>query len=161
MRTNAAWLLLSALVILLDQLTKYWIVEHLALYAVMPVMPHFNIVHLHNTGAAFSMFREAPALAFIGLAAAVSAGIIAWLRRHPSGERLTAVGLCLILGGAVGNVIDRIHLGHVTDFLDFYWGEVHFAAFNVADAAISIGAGLLILEMLAEWRRSPKTTANT
>lgn len=153
MRNNAAWLILSALVIVFDQLSKWWIETNLVHYGVIPVIPHFNIVHLRNTGAAFSMFNQAPSLAFIGLAAAVSAGILAWLRKHPRGETLTAIGLCLILGGAIGNVIDRVRLGHVTDFLDFYWGSWHFAAFNVADMAISVGAGFLILEMLLEWKR--------
>ena len=153
MRTNSAWLILSAVVIALDQLSKHWIEANLAHYGIIPIVEHFNVVHLRNTGAAFSMFNQAPALAFIGLAAAVSAGILAWLRKHPRGELCTAIGLCLILGGAVGNVIDRVRLGHVTDFLDFYWGSWHFAAFNVADMAISVGAGLLILDMLLEWKR--------
>lgn len=153
MRNNAIWLWLSAAVIVLDQLSKWWIEANLPHYGVIPVIPHFNIVHLRNTGAAFSMFNQAPSLMFIGLATVVSAGILLWLRNHPQGERLSAVGLCLILGGAVGNVIDRVRLGHVTDFLDFYWGSWHFAAFNVADMAITVGAGFLILEMLLEWRR--------
>lgn len=150
MRNNAVFLILSALVIALDQYSKYLVVQGLSLYSVRPLLPHLNLVHLHNTGAAFSMFREAPALAFVGLASAVAAGILAWLRKHPHDERLTAIGLCLILGGAVGNVIDRLRLGHVTDFIDFYVGNWHFAAFNVADAAISVGAGFLILQMLVE-----------
>ncbi len=151
---NALFLFLSALVIALDQYSKHLVVLSLPHYSVQALLPHLNLVHLHNTGAAFSMFREAPALAFVGLAAAVAAGILAWLRKHPAGERFTAAGLCLILGGAVGNVIDRLRIGHVTDFIDFYVGDRHFAAFNIADAAISVGAGLLILEMLLETLRS-------
>lgn len=156
MRNNSTWLILSAIVIVLDQITKFWIEANLPHYGVIPVVDHFNIVHLRNTGAAFSMFNQAPALVFIVLAAAVCAGILAWLRKHPRGETLTAIGLCLIMGGAIGNVIDRVRLGHVTDFLDFYWGTWHFAAFNVADMAISVGAGFLILDMLLEWKRGPK-----
>ena len=159
MRNNAIFLILSVLVVILDQYTKRLVEQALPHYASEPLLPHLNLVHLHNTGAAFSMFREAPALAFVVLAMAVSAGILAWLWRHPRGERLTAIGLCLIMGGAIGNVIDRMRLGHVTDFIDFYWGNWHFAAFNVADAAISIGAGLLIVEMLLEIKRGKPASA--
>lgn len=153
MHTNYRWLLLSALVIGLDQLSKFWVEARLPHFGSEPLLPFLNLVHLQNTGAAFSMFREAPKLMFIGLATLVSLGIVGWLHQHRQGETFTAVGLCLILGGAVGNVIDRVRLGHVTDFVDFYIGNWHFAAFNVADAAISIGAGLLILDMVLEWRR--------
>lgn len=156
MRNNSIWLILSVLVIVLDQLSKWWIEANLPHYGIIPIVDHFNIVHLRNTGAAFSMFNQAPALMFIGLASVVSIGILLWLRKHPRGETLSAIGLCLIMGGAIGNVIDRVRLGHVTDFLDFYWGTWHFAAFNVADMAISVGAGFLILDMLLEWKRGPK-----
>lgn len=154
MRTNFRWLLLSALIIVLDQISKLWVEARLPQYGSEPIISHFNLVHLHNTGAAFSMFREAPKLMFIGLASIVSLGILSWLNKHRQDETFTAIGLCLILGGAIGNVIDRVRLGHVTDFVDFYIGNWHFAAFNVADAAISVGAGLLILDMILEWRRS-------
>lgn len=157
MRHNANYLWLTLVTLLLDQYSKYLVVKYLPHYSSEPLLSHLNLVHLHNTGAAFSMFRGAPSLAFVGLAAAVCAGIVAWLRQHPYGERPTAAGLCLIMGGAVGNVIDRLHLGHVTDFIDFYIGNWHFAAFNIADAGISIGAGLLVLDMLLQTRQ-PKTT---
>jgi len=84
----------------------------------------------------------------------VAVGIMIWMRRNPFGQRLVASGLALILGGALGNVIDRVRLGHVTDFVDFHIDDWHFAAFNVADAAITVGAGLLILDMFLEWRRT-------
>jgi signal peptidase II len=84
----------------------------------------------------------------------VSVGILWWLRQNPRGQTLFAAALALILGGALGNVIDRATRGYVVDFLDFYWGSWHFAAFNVADMAISTGAGLLILDMLLEARRN-------
>lgn len=153
MQTNFRWLFLSALIIVADQLSKLWVEARLPHYGSEPLLPFLNLVHLQNTGAAFSMFREAPKLMFIGLATVVSLGILSWLWQHRRGETLTAVGLSLILGGAIGNVIDRVRLGHVTDFVDFYIGNWHFAAFNVADAAISVGAGLLILDMIFEWRR--------
>ncbi len=153
MHTNFRWLILSVVTIVLDQLSKFWVEARLPLYGSEPLIPYFNLVHLQNTGAAFSMFRTAPKLMFIGLATIVSIGILSWLNKHRQGETFTAVGLCLILGGAIGNVIDRVRLGHVTDFVDFYIGNWHFAAFNVADAAISVGAALLIVDMLLEWKR--------
>jgi signal peptidase II len=151
---NFRWLTLSAVIIVIDQITKLAIEGWLPLYGSYPLIPHLNLVHLQNTGAAFSMFREAPKLMFIGLATVVSLGILAWMWQNRQGKSLEACGLALILGGAIGNVIDRVRLGHVTDFVDFYVGSWHFAAFNVADMAISTGAGLLILDMLLEWRRS-------
>lgn len=150
---NVYWLWISAVVMVVDQITKQLIVRQLGWFDVMPVMPHFNLVHMRNTGAAFSMLSSAPPAFFILLATGVSLGILWWLRRNPSGQTLVAVALSLILGGALGNVIDRATRGYVVDFLDFYWGQWHFAAFNVADSAITIGAGLLILDMLLDLRR--------
>ncbi|HUR40120.1 MAG TPA: signal peptidase II [Verrucomicrobiae bacterium] len=150
---NVYWLWVSALVMFVDQVTKQLIVRQLGWFDVQPVMPHLNLVHMRNTGAAFSMLSNAPPVFFILLATAVSLGILWWLRRNPSGQVLVAAALALILGGALGNVIDRATRGYVVDFVDFYWGEWHFAAFNVADMAITLGAGLLILDMLLDMRR--------
>lgn len=154
---NVYWLWISAAVMLLDQVTKQLIVKNLNWFDVLPVVPHFNIVHMRNTGAAFSMLSNAPPAFFILLGTAVSLGILWWLRKNPHGQTMVAMGLSLILGGALGNVIDRATRGYVVDFLDFYWGTWHFAAFNVADSAISVGAGLLILDMLFEGRRAKAT----
>jgi signal peptidase II len=156
---NVYWLWLSAAVMLVDQITKQLIVRQLGWFDVMPLMPHLNLVHMRNTGAAFSMLSSAPPAFFILLATAVSLGILWWMRRNPSGQRLVAVALALILGGALGNVIDRASRGYVVDFIDFYWGNWHFAAFNVADSAITLGAGLLILDMLLEGRRARQAAA--
>lgn len=156
---NVYWLWISAALMLLDQVTKQLIVRHLGWFDVLPVMPHFNIVHMRNTGAAFSMLSSASPVFFILLGTAVSLGILWWLRRNPRGQTLVAVALSLILGGALGNVIDRATRGYVVDFLDFYWGEWHFAAFNVADTAITVGAGLLILDMFLEGRRNRQAAA--
>jgi signal peptidase II len=153
---NVYWLWLAAAIMLLDQVTKQLVVRQLGWFDVMPVMPHLNIVHMRNTGAAFSMFRNAAPVVFILLGTAVSIGILWWLRRNPRGQSLVAVALSLILGGALGNVIDRATRGYVIDFIDCYWGDWHFAAFNVADSAITIGAGLLILDMLLEPRRAKR-----
>lgn len=151
---NVYWLWLSALVISIDQITKQLVVKHLQWFEVQPLIPHLNFVHMKNTGAAFSMFNTAPVWVFAGLGVVVSVAIIVWMRRNPSGQTLVATALALILGGALGNVIDRVTRGSVVDFVDFYIGNWHFAAFNVADMAITLGAGLMILDMLLDMRRA-------
>ena len=151
---NVYWLWLSAIIIVVDQITKQLVVKNLDWFEVQPLIPHLNLVHMKNTGAAFSMMSNAHPAFFVVLGTAVSIGILIWLRRNPAGQTLVAVALSLILGGALGNVIDRVTRGHVVDFVDFYWGSWHFAAFNVADVAISFGAGFLILDMLLDMRRS-------
>lgn len=157
---NVYWLWLSALVISLDQITKQLVVKHLSWYEVQPLIPHLNFVHMKNTGAAFSMFNTAPVYVFAALGVAVSIAIIVWMRRNPSGQTLVATALALILGGALGNVIDRVTRGSVVDFVDFYIGSWHFAAFNVADMAITLGAGLMILDMLLDMRRAKAAAGN-
>jgi signal peptidase II len=149
---NIHWLWLSAVVISLDQLVKLLIVRSLERFQSVALLPHLNLVHMQNTGVAFSMFNKAPAAVFILLCAVVCAAILVWLRRNPYQQRLVAAALTLILGGALGNATDRAMRGSVVDFIDFYVGNWHFAAFNVADAAITLGAGLLILDMLLEQR---------
>ena len=151
--SNVHWLWLSAGVMLADQITKQMVIRSIERFESIPVLPVLNWVHMHNTGAAFSMLSHMPPWFFVLLGVAVSVGILVWMRRNPMGQRLVASGLALILGGALGNVIDRVRLGHVTDFIDFHIDDWHFAAFNVADSAIMVGAGLLILDMLLEtWR---------
>jgi signal peptidase II len=154
---NAYWLWLSAAVILLDQVSKQLVYRNLDWFQSIPLMPSLNLVHLRNTGAAFSMFSNAPAWVFVSIGLVVSIGILIWLRLHRTDQRLVAVSLCLILGGALGNVIDRVTRGYVIDFIDFYveydGGSWHFAAFNVADMAITVGAGLMILDAILDWRR--------
>lgn len=144
---NVYLLWLSVLVILVDQITKQLVVRNLDWYETIPLIPHLNLVHMKNTGAAFSMMAGAPPAFFVLLGTAVSVGILWWLRRNPHGQTLLAAALSLIMGGALGNVIDRVARGHVVDFVDFYVGSWHFAAFNVADMAISLGTGLLLLDM--------------
>jgi signal peptidase II len=151
---NVYWLWLSALVIFVDQVTKQMVVKHLSWFDVKPLLPHLNLVHMKNTGAAFSMLSSAPPIFFVALGVSVSVGILWWLRKNPHGQTLIVAAMTLILGGALGNVIDRVSRGHVVDFIDFYVGSWHFAAFNVADSAITAGAGLLLLDMLLEHRRS-------
>jgi len=156
---NVYWLWVSATVMLLDQIAKQLVVRNLGWFDVQPLVPHLNLVHMHNTGAAFSMLASAPPLLFIVLGVAVSVGILWWMRKNPRGQSLFAASLALILGGALGNVIDRATRGYVVDFVDFYWGSWHFAAFNVADMAITLGAGLMILDMVLESRRARQAAA--
>lgn len=145
--TGLSWLWLAGLVLLLDQLTKAMVTDNLVAYRdVIPLTGFFNLVHVHNTGAAFSLFADQGGWqrAFFVVLASVAAGVILYLLRKTRGQPLFNAALALILGGAVGNLIDRVLYGHVIDFLDFYVGTWHWPAFNVADSAITVGAALLI-----------------
>ena len=151
------WLLLAAAVVGADQWSKRLIEGGLALAESRYVMPVFNIVRAHNRGVAFSMFAAAAGWqrwVFSALAVGVSAGLIVWLRRLERDAALLAAALALILGGALGNLVDRLRLGYVVDFLQVHWAEHYFPAFNVADSAITIGAGLLLLDALLGSRRA-------
>jgi signal peptidase II len=142
-------LILSLLVIAADQATKLWVLAALQPREVIPVLPVFNLTLVFNEGAAFSFLANAGGWQrwlFVGVAVAVSTVLIAWLWRLKPEERLTAAGLALVAGGAIGNLIDRLAYGRVVDFLDFYWRAWHWPAFNVADSAITVGVGLLLLE---------------
>ena len=149
----AAWLWLSLGVIALDQATKFLATRFLELYERVVVLPVLDFTLLHNTGAAFSLLAGASGWQrwfFIGLALTVSAVLMVWIWRTPRGEKLLPLSLSLILGGALGNVIDRIVHGYVVDFIHAHWGAAYFPAFNIADSAITIGAGLLILDAFRE-----------
>ena len=143
------YLTISAVVIVLDQVTKWLMVSWLALYETVAVMPYFNLTMAHNYGAAFSFLAQAGGWQrwfFIVLAVVISIVLIVWLAKLKPHAKLEAISLSLILGGAIGNVIDRIVYGYVVDFLDVYIGSSHWPAFNMADSAICIGAVLLILD---------------
>jgi signal peptidase II len=145
------WLALALVIIALDQLTKMAVREGLVLYEVVPVAPAINLTRVHNTGAAFSFLNDAGGWQrwlFVGLAFAVSAGIVVWLLRHGDERLWYTLALTLVLGGAIGNLCDRLTLGYVIDFIDVYYDRWHWPAFNVADSAISIGAVLLLLDAL-------------
>jgi len=148
--TLQKWLGLSTLVIILDQLSKASISSHFTYGESMPVTVFFNLVLAHNQGAAFSFLDDAGGWQrwmFSAIALVASAWIIWLLRKHIE-QKLFCFGLAMILGGALGNLIDRVAYGYVVDFLDFYWGNYHFAAFNLADSAITCGAGLLLWDSL-------------
>jgi signal peptidase II len=145
-------------ILFLDQITKLIIVRSLTLGQAIPVVPGlFNIVYVLNPGAAFGFLASLPDgvrnpfFVLISVAAAVL--IVAYHARHLRSQVLPSLALGLILGGAVGNLIDRLRYGMVVDFLDFYLQRYHWPAFNVADSAISAGVGLMMLDMLLEWRR--------
>ncbi|MFQ6006087.1 MAG: signal peptidase II [Woeseia sp.] len=150
--TYGIWISIAVLVVTFDQLTKWAILEWVPLYSKIPINPFLNITHHENTGAAFSFLANQPGWQrwfFIGLGMIVSAVIAVWLwRLRRSGKTVLSAGLALVLGGALGNVIDRIRLGHVIDFIQVLFGSWPFPSFNVADAAITIGAGLLIIDAL-------------
>ena len=151
------WLLLSLLVVVTDQITKAYIARHFGEFEFRTVLPVLDITLLHNVGAAFSFLATQSGWQrwlFIALAVAVSGAITVWLLRMPKGTQpLLACGLALVLGGAVGNVLDRIVLGYVIDFIHFHWDRAYFPAFNVADSAITVGAACLLLDALIDSRR--------
>jgi len=142
------WLWLSALIIVLDQASKWVMSSWLSLYETVAVIPFFNLTMAHNTGAAFSFLSQAGGWQrwfFVGLALAVSLGLLIWLKKIAK-TNLEAMSVSLILGGAIGNVIDRVYFGYVIDFLDVYYGSYHWPAFNIADSAIVIGAIILVID---------------
>jgi signal peptidase II len=152
------WLWLTAAVMVLDQWTKWLVMEHLDEFEAVVLLPVLEFMRLHNEGAAFSFLSDASGWQrwlFIVLGVGVSVGIMIWLRRLPAkGQHLLASALALIMGGALGNVIDRALWGHVVDFIRVHYQQWYFPAFNVADSAITIGAGLLILDSLLHAKRT-------
>jgi signal peptidase II len=152
----APWLALATIIVLADQLTKFVIERRFEFGDVRPVTGFFNLVLTYNKGAAFSFLADASGwqsrfFTVIGIAASL---FIAYLLARHGAQRLFALSLALILGGAVGNVADRLLHGHVIDFLDFHWRGWHWPAFNLADSAIVCGAALLILDELLRLRRA-------
>jgi signal peptidase II len=150
------WLGIALVIIVLDQLTKVLILQHYQLGDGTPITSFFNIVRVHNPGAAFSFLAWASGwqrwfFIVLGIAASI---FITWLLRRHGHETMFAWALTLILGGAIGNVIDRAWHGYVVDFLDFHAGGRHFPAFNLADSAITLGAILLILDEIRRMRRA-------
>jgi signal peptidase II len=146
---------LTAAIIVADQAIKAWMVQHLTLFERVRVLPVLDIVLTYNTGAAFSVLSDASGWQrwlFVALALGVSAGLIVWLRRlRAAPQALLACALALIIGGALGNMIDRLASGRVVDFIHVHWGQAYFPAFNVADSAITVGAVALLIDA---WRES-------
>ncbi len=155
LRRLLPWLAIALAVIVLDQLTKTWVLQQFQLGDSRTVTSFFNLVRVHNTGAAFSFLAGASGWQrwfFVGLGSAAAVFIVVLLARHGE-QRLFGWALALILGGAVGNVVDRLLHGHVVDFIQVHWGGWYFPSFNVADSAITLGAACLILDELLRVRR--------
>lgn len=160
--TALVWLWLSMLIVAVDQLTKWFIVNQFEIFEVKQLGPLLELTRLHNTGAAFSLLAQAGGWQrwfFVALAGAISAAIVWWLYTLPvRGHPWLTIGLSLVLGGAFGNAIDRLQHGHVIDFLHFHWQQWYYPAFNVADIAISTGAIMLVIDALAQTRRRKAAT---
>ena len=151
-RRYIAWLVVALAVIVADQATKWAIAEWVPLYGKVPLNAFLNLTHQQNTGAAFSFLAGASGWQrwfFVVLAMGVSAVIVVWIWRiRNEGPVILAAGLALVLGGAIGNLIDRIRFGFVTDFIQVWFGDWAFPSFNVADSAITVGAVLLVIDAL-------------
>ena len=154
------WLWLSVAIVAADQLTKWLVTHNLALYERIELLPVLGLTHLHNTGAAFSFLADAGGWQrwfFVAIAVLVTVLVCFWLSRMPArGQGWLAAALALVVGGAVGNVIDRVAHGHVIDFISVHWQQWFFPAFNVADSAITVGAAILIIDSFYESRRKQK-----
>lgn len=153
---------IAALVVALDQAAKALARERLELHESVTVIPgFFDLTRVHNTGAAFGLLNTVDfpfkAVVLVLVATAALAGVALYAAMLPPGQWLARVGLSCILGGAAGNLIDRLTAGYVVDFFDFYWRDWHFWAFNVADAAITVGVGLMILDLLGLGNRVSRT----
>lgn len=150
-RALGLWLLLAAVIIVVDQATKQWVLDSFRLHEMRPVTGFFNLVLVYNSGAAFSFLAGAGGWQkwfFVSLALGISIWLLSLLRQH-AGERLLPFAVSLILAGALGNMIDRLRFDAVVDFLDFHLAGYHWPAFNVADSAITVGVALMLLQ---QWR---------
>ncbi len=151
LREVLPWWLLAAGVTVLDQITKIIADAQLLLHEAVPVVPFFNLTLIYNEGAAFSFLADQQGWQrwfFIGLSSVVSIALAVWLTRLKQHEKWFAIGLSLVLGGAIGNLIDRVVHGHVVDFIQVYYQQWYWPTFNVADSAISVGAAVLITTSL-------------
>ncbi len=145
------WIWLSLLVVVLDQVTKVWVSATLELHQSIAVLPFFDLRLVHNEGAAWSFLADASGWQrwfLSGLAILISGVIVVWLSRLERQQRWLACALALILGGALGNVMDRVMYGYVVDFIDIYYQQSHWPVFNIADSAISVGAVMLLIDAL-------------
>ena len=160
-RQTLFWLGLAVVVLVVDQVTKQWIVEQYSLGMSDRITGFFNLVHVHNYGAAFSFLNNEGGWqrwGFSVFAAVISFIIIVWIVRLSPQQRLEGCALALILGGALGNLYDRVALGYVIDFLDFHWSGWHFPAFNVADSGITLGAILIILDSFLRYQNDKQSS---
>lgn len=158
--SGLVWLWLTVLFLIIDQITKQWVAQTFDYRETLAVMPYFNLTYVHNPGAAFSFLADQPGWQrwfFTAIASIASIVFVVWLSKTPKENKVLSIGFALILSGALGNLIDRVLFGYVIDFLDFYIGDAHWPAFNVADSVILIGAGLMILDSF----KSEKNTSDS
>lgn len=154
---KSLYLLISLVVVCLDQWSKLWVQSYLAYAKFYAVIPYINLHFVYNKGIAFSMFAtsgDSTKVAILALNILISLALTVVVYRTDSSRRLLLVGLCLVLGGAIGNIIDKLYLGAVIDFIDIYWQNWHFATFNVADSAITCGAVLIFMDQIFKSRES-------
>lgn len=162
--TGLRWLWVALVALALDQFTKQWVIRVFDLYESVQVLPFFNLTYVRNYGAAFSFLSDAGGWQrwfFTLIALVVSLVLLWWLKQSKKQEVLLPVAYALILSGAIGNVADRLIYGYVIDFLDFYYQQWHYPAFNIADSAIFIGAALLIYDAFGNKEKSQNTSQGT
>lgn len=161
--TGLRWLWVAVVALVLDQASKLAVIQYMDEYTRVAVTPFFNLTHVHNHGAAFSFLGEAGGWQrwfFTAIAFGVSGLLLYWLRKNRADQILQNLAFTLILGGAIGNVIDRLAYGYVIDFLDVYWGSYHWPAFNIADSAICVGAALLIWDAWKQPKQEQESVNN-
>lgn len=159
-KSGLKWLWLALLLIVVDQVTKQYVVATIDLYERIEVLPFFNLTYAQNPGAAFSFLADQGGWQrwFFALIAAIASIVfVVWLAKTPKENKMLSIAFALLLSGAFGNLIDRVLLGYVIDFLDFYYQNYHWPAFNVADSAIFIGAALMIID---SFKKEPESTAH-
>ena len=153
-RSFYMYLVIALAIIIADQISKYWVIQNIEYHHYIPITSFFSIAHAHNYGAAFGFLNNAggwQTVFFSVIAVTVSIVLVIWLRRIARTERQLALALALVLGGAVGNLIDRLRFDYVVDFLLFFYDKWQFPAFNVADSAITIGAILMLMDSVG-WK---------
>lgn len=150
--TGLRWLWLAFLVLAIDLASKFWVMTNFALYESVKLLPFFNFTYVHNTGAAFSVF-EGQRWPLILVAVLICSFLSFMLYRTAKESKMVNIAYCLIIGGALGNLVDRLVHGYVIDFLHFYIKDWHYPVFNIADVAICIGAGLIVLDAIIATRK--------
>jgi len=162
-KSGLSWLWLTLIWLVVDQLTKYLVVDSMELYQSIEILPFFNLTYVHNLGAAFSFLADQGGWQrwfFTAIAAIASIVFTVWLAKTPSSHKLINIAVALMLSGALGNLIDRVLFGYVIDFLDFYIAGKHWPAFNVADSMIFIGAALMIIDSIVNDESKDKVSDN-
>ncbi|WP_448568700.1 signal peptidase II [Thalassotalea ganghwensis] len=151
--SSLKWLWITVIFLIVDQVTKQWVANTFDLYESVNILPFFNLTYIHNPGAAFSFLADQGGWQrwfFTAIAAIACVIFSVWLKRTPADKTYLAIALACMLSGAMGNLIDRVLFGYVIDFLDFYIGNSHWPAFNIADSMIFIGAGFMIIDAIQE-----------